>query len=203
MSDQKKKDNSTFLKKAQLRSHTLMMIDKPIVLEAYGGAGRLFARCYSHLLDGVVFESDPGKVAQLGLQRPSWAVYQCDSVQAIQDGVAAHLPVNFLDIDPYGDPWPAIEAFFSSSRPRPDRLAIVVNDGLRQKLRMNGGWTCKSLQTVVDRMGNACLHDQYLEVCRDLIQEKAAKAAYRLDRWVSYYCGHQGMMTHYAAIFVR
>ena len=92
------------------------------------------SRCYSHLDRGIVFEKNEAKAGLLGRQRPTWAVYEADSEYAISQGVGADLPVNFLDLDPYGQPWGTLEAFFSSDREFPDSIAVVVNDGLRQKL---------------------------------------------------------------------
>lgn len=152
---------------------------------------------------GVVFEKDPDKTKVLAVQRPAWAVYECDCEQAIAAGVGAHLPVNFLDCDPYGEPWPVIDAFFQSERPFPSMLAIVVNDGLRQKLKMNGGWNVASLEHVVARYGNNVLYANYLEICKELLQEKASQRGYALTRWAGYYCGHAQQMTHYAGLFTR
>ena len=176
------------------------MVDKPVVMETHGGAGRLFARCYSHLPAGVVFEKDPAKAELLGRQRPTWAVYEADCERALREGVGSHLEVNFCDLDPYGEPWPILDAFFDSDRPRAKRLVLVVNDGLRQKLKMNGGWSVNSLHAVVDRLGNSKLYERYLEICRDLVSEKAARAGYALKKWTGFHCGFAGQMTHYCAV---
>ncbi len=198
-----KRDNSTFDRKAWLRQRALTELEAPVVLETHGGMGKLFARCYSMIPDGVVFENNPVKAAQLGRQRPTWAVYEADCVRALAAGAGGHLPINFVDLDPYGEPWPALDAFFLGIKPTVPRLVLVVNDGLRQKLKMNGGWAVHSLQSIVDRFGNAVLYDRYLEICKDLVKEKAAKAGYSLRRWAGYYCGHLGQMTHYAAVLER
>lgn len=124
-------DNSTYTLKTSLRIKTLVHVPQPIVLEAYGGWGKLFLSCYYGLQGGVVFEKNPAKADYLARQRPTWAVYEADCVQAIAGGAEGHLPVNFLDLDPYGEPWPALNAFWKSERPWPELLAIVVNDGLR------------------------------------------------------------------------
>ncbi len=111
------------------------------------------------------------------------------------------LVVNFLDLDPYGEPWPALDAFLQSERQLPPRLVICTNDGLRQRaLRGNSGWTVKSLQPMVDRVGNAALHDNYLDVCRTMVTERAIAHNYRLEKWTGYYCGLHLMMTHWAAV---
>jgi hypothetical protein len=150
----------------------------------------------------VVFEKAPERAAVLGMQRPTWAVYEADCVMALAAGVGSHLPCNVLDVHPYGDPWPAITAFFESERPRPEIVFVVVNDGLRQKVRMGGAWNVGTLLGMVAKYGNA-LHGKYLEVCQELMTEKAAQAGYRLDRFAGYYCGHGHMMTHYLAVLSR
>lgn len=186
-----------------MRSRALLELEKPVVLETHGGFGKLYARCYSSVADGVVFESNPVKAARLGLQRPEWAVYEADCEEAMRAGVGGHLPVNFVDLDPYGQPWPALDAFFEGLKPQVPRLVLVVNDGLRQKMKSNSGWTVRGLESVIDRFGNAALYPRYLEVCKELVKEKAAKAGYVLRRWTGYYCGFRDQMTHYAAVFTR
>lgn len=197
------KDNSTFEQKSALRIKALREIANPVVMETHAGYGKLFARCYAHLKDGVCFEKKAEKAEALAKQRPTWAVYEADCVAAIRAGVGSHLEVNFLDLDPYGEPWPVLDAFLESERPKPERLVIVVNDGLRQKLKLQGAWKVHSMQAIVARRGNGDIYSQYLDVCRELMQEKAAKAGYRLRRWTAYYAGHNENMTHYAAVLER
>ncbi len=172
-------------------------------METHGSYGAIWNRCYMDIAQGVVFEKDPDKTKVLAVQRPTWAVYECDCEQALAAGIGAHLPVNFLDCDPYGEPWPVLDAFFLSERPFPPTLAIVVNDGLRQKLKMNGGWNVESLRDVVATYGNNVLYANYLDICKELLQEKASQRGYTLTRWAGYYCGHAQQMTHYAGLFTR
>ena len=195
------KDNSTYRQKVALRRKAVRMLDAPVVMETHGGKGVLFDACYSHLSDGVVFEKNPEKTSVLARQRPTWAVYEGDCVTCIAEGAGAHLPVNLLDLDPYGEPWPALDAFFQSERPRPGRLVVVVNDGLRQKLQI-AAWDVGSMRGMVAKYGNK-LAAHYLDVCAELLQEKAAQAGYRLDRFAGYYCGLSKHMTHYLAVLNR
>ena len=196
------KDNSTYWKKVSLRTQALKHVSTPIVMETHGGAGKLFERCYATFDQGVVFEKDPNKTKILAQQRPTWSVYECDCVGALAAGAGFHLPVNFLDVDPYGEPWPVLEAFFGSDRPFPKELHIVVNDGLRQKLATGGAWSCKSLAPVVEEFGND-LHSYYLDVCQILMATVAEKRGYSLTEFAGYYCGHALAMTHYWAILKR
>ena len=197
------KDNSTLRLKTQLRRNALEEIEAPVVMETHGGFGSIFLRCYFGIRNGIVFEKKPDKTAVLAKQRPTWAVYECDCETALRSGIGAHLDINFLDLDPYGEPWPILDAHFGSSRPFPHRLAVVVNDGLRQGLKMNGAWNVGSMAGVVSKYGNNALYKNYLEICQELMQEKAGQVGYTLTRWAGYYCGHADQMTHYAAILEK
>ena len=198
-----KKDNSTFRLKAQLRSKALRELDQPVVLETHGGWGKLFDQCYRDVPVGIVFENNVRKAEYLARQRPTWAVYEADCVRALREGVGSHLEVNFLDLDPYGEPWPAIDAFLTSDRPFPARLVVVVNDGLRQFLRTGSGWRATSVAEGLATRGNAVLHDEYLSICREMLERKAARQGYQLKRWAGYHCGFKLSMTHYAAVFEK
>jgi len=195
------RDNTAYKQKVAIRRKALDLINTPVVLETHGGKGGLYNACYTQIPSGVVLEKDPEKIAVLVKQRPAWAVYEGDCVRCLQAGAGAHLPINFLDIDPYGEPWPVMDAFLQSERPHPDILVIVVNDGLMQKLRI-GAWNVGSMQGMVQKYGNK-LHTIYLDVCGELMQEKAAKAGYNLNRFAGYYCGHLDQMTHYLAVLKR
>jgi len=174
-----------------------------VILETHGGYGAIFDACYSQFEQGLVFETDEKKTSVLVRQRPTWAVYESDCVAGIRAGLGGDLPITILDCDPYGEPWPAINAFFSSKREFQPRMGVVVQDGLKQTLGLQGGWKVKSLAGVVEKFGNAGLYDNYLQLCRILLEEKAAKAAYSLRRWTGYYCGAHQNITHYAAILER
>ena len=198
-----KRNNSTFKEKVALRRVMLrQMSESPVILETHGGLGRLWAACYAGVGAGVVFEKDEDKAAYLARQRPTWAVYEVDCVRALAGGVGAHLEVNVLDLDPWGEPWPAIGAFFESERPRAARLWVVVNDGLRDCIKTGRAWRVESLQGMVQHYGND-LFARYLDVCRELLTQKAAQAGYSLDRFAGYHCGAGGIITHYLASFSR
>ena len=206
-----KRDNTTKRRKVALRLALLRELQARgvapadvVVVETHGGWGTLGRHCYADVERGVVFEKDALRAARLAALRPTWAVYEGDCEAALAAGVGAHVEATLLDVDPYSDPWPALRAFFESERPRAPVLAVAVNDGLRQKLRLNAGWHVKSLAMATHRYGNSALYANYLEICKDLLSEAAAASggAYRLERWRAYYCGHADEMTHYGAIFV-
>ena len=187
--------------KVSLRRNLLKEVEQPVVLETHGGFGAIYRRCYAELAAGVVMEKDAAKADHLARQRPTWAVYECDCIGALAAGVGRHLPVNFVDFDPYGEPWPVIDAFFQSVRPWPPTLAIAVNDGLRQKVKINGAWSMESMKRTVAVYGNNNIYARYLEVCQEMLEEKAGQRGYTLTRWAGYYCGHNEQITHYAAVF--
>ena len=107
------KDNKTLVEKTHLRKQMLAKLDtEPCILETHGGTGELFLRCYADVREGAVFETDPKKAVTLLKQRPTWAVYESDCIWSLENGVASHLPINFIDFDPYGAAWEVIQAFF-------------------------------------------------------------------------------------------
>ena len=123
------KDNKSFLEKSHLRRLMLEKVDTPVILETHGGRGDLFRRCYAGVETGIVFETDALKAEVLVRQRPNWAVYE--------SAESAHLEVNFIDADPYGQAWQALHAFFESG-PRADKVVLVVHDGMRRNLKWYG-----------------------------------------------------------------
>jgi hypothetical protein len=197
------KDNSTKKEKLALRRLMLgAMKAPPVIMETHGGFGEVWASVYASVEAGIVFEKDESKAAVLARQRPGWAVYEADCIKSLAAGAGAHLTINVLDVDPYGEPWPVFDAFFSSTRPRADRLWVVVNDGLRQSIAMGKAWSVGSLAGVVETFGND-LHSKYLDVCKLLLKDKAAQAGYNLSRFGGYYCGAGKHMTHYLALLTR
>lgn len=193
------KDNSTLRQKIALRQAVLREIEAPVLMETHGGYGRIFTRCYRGIDAGCVLEKDSNKAKFLAQQRPTWAVYEGDAAALLSIGAGAHLRINLLDVDPYGDPFPTIHAFLMSQRPPVDSLWIVVNDGLRQKTKMGGAWSVETLKPAVAEFGND-LYPCYLDVCRWLLHKEAEQAQANLLRFSGYYCGYQKQMTHYAAM---
>jgi hypothetical protein len=198
------KDNSTLPKKVRLRRRMLRALGdvEPVIMETHGGKGRIFLECYSHVTRGIVIERETDKIEHLATQRPTWSVVQGDSLRILAYGIGDHLPVNFLDVDPWGDPWPTLKGFFWSDRPKPDRLVVVVQDGLRQKVQQGGGWDVASLEPMVKKYGSE-FGAIYLDVSQDFLQTIADQGGYEMETWHGYHCGHQDLQTHSAAIFRR
>jgi len=192
------KDNQTLPFKIADRKALLSSMDEaPVVMETHGGAGGIFLSCYREVEQGIAFEKDPAKAAVLAQQRPAWAIYEADCVASLAGGAGGHLLVNVLDVDPYGECWPVLAAFFGSERPRSERLYVAVNDGLRQKIK-TGAWAVKSMSSMVRKYGNA-LCGLYLQVCEELLAHHAKIAGYEIKRFYGYYCGASKGMTHFVA----
>lgn len=197
-----KKDNSTFDAKKDLRRKFIQDQQPAFILETHGGTGHLWQACYSHL-PGIVFEIDEVKVEVLAKQRPEWIIYQADATTALLEGYTLDHTIEFIDIDPYGEPWPIIDALLFGKTKLHNTLTLVVNDGLRQKLQTGSGWNVKSLSPIINRYGSSTLCAQYLGIVQELLKAKVVEAGFALDHFEGYYTGHNGMMTHYAAVISR
>lgn len=174
------------------------------VLETHGGYGHLWQACYADVPAGVVFDKAPEKAEALALQRPTWRVYEADCITALGAGVGAGLPVTLVDVDPYGQPWPVIDALLAGWRDvLPDRWGIAVHDGLRHRLKIGVGYATESLRTMLVRYGTQQLYTRYLDVCADLLTDKLAAAGFALTRWSGFYSGDLLANTHYAAVCKR
>lgn len=170
-------------------------------LETHGGYGEVWKRVYSGIPRGVVIEKAAEKTAVLARQRPGWIVFEGRAEQVIGSGVLRGLGVDFIDCDPYGSPWGVLTAALGSIDG--PLIGVVVNDGMRQRLRIKQGWTSKALAEEVLRYGNERLFADYLEVCREKLGGLLAAAGFDLAWWAGYYTGHNHDMTHYGAVGVR
>lgn len=190
--------NSALSTKLAVRRAVLKQLPAPIVMETHGGNGEVFKRLYSHYSFGVVMEKEKRRAAHLTRQRPGWAVYCVDSLKALQGGVLENIPFTLYDIDPFGDPWPHVDAILD--RPKhPGEFWFVVNDGLRKKAQLAGAWDCASLQLAVQHFGNGRMPRDYGESCHWLMQQKAEARGFSLLRFYFTYAGYQDAMTHYYA----
>lgn len=228
------REHSTLDQKVHLRQQVLADIARdptrdprlpPIVLEAYGGSGSVYARCYGPrrllsaelpvlatlpaVTDGVVLERDAQKVDRLTIVRPHWAVYQGDTPALLGSGLGGHLACDLWDIDPYGESLTTLTALLMSCaqglRPSPPTVWIAANDGARQALRRRAAavWEADYLpKQIVDRYGTA-LEMNYLDVVREILESLARIAGYTVERYDGYYCGHVLQNTHYWARLER
>ena len=195
----KQKDNSTIDRKVALRRQALRHVptDAPI-LETHGGYGRIFDRVYHRHTAGVVLEKDDRKVALLARQRPTWRVYHGLAEKALAAGLARDMAFAFVDLDPYGSPFDVLDAFFQAGRQFAPRLELVVNDGMRNKVRVGSAWHVHCLREIVERYGNDLL-GVYLDVAREMVATLAQRVGYAITAWKGYYCGSNNDITHYWA----
>lgn len=198
------RDNNDLEFKIKLRKSFLKSIsDAPVILEIYGGSGRIFNRVYSKYEHGVVLEKNPEKVEFLCKQRPSWAVYECDSVKALSDGFYVWKNFNFIDCDPYSNPYLSLEAFFHGRKMLPENLAIVVTDGMPLAIQLRGGgWRVKIPQELVQKFGNN-LNNNYIEVVRYYWNQKAAELGYTVSRFEAKMGGTRKHMCYYGVALSR
>jgi hypothetical protein len=202
-----RQNNSTVGKKLQLRRGLLqrLAVPDPYVLETHGGRGAIWKKLYSNFPTGAALEKDPANAEFLARQRPDWAVYEVHSERVLGAGLLRWKEVDFLDVDPYGEPWPVLEAFFSAEHGRrfADRMALAVNDGLRQNARIKGSWKIGSMKEEVRKYGNDNIRPHYLQICKDKLGRIVGKVGYTVEHWAGYYTGNFDDMTHYGAVLVR
>lgn len=198
-----KKDNSGIMVKIKMRSMLLKELPSARILESHGGVGRIYSMIYSGIEKGVVFEKDKRKAEILMRQRPKWSVYCGDCVPAISKGVGFHVEPNFFDIDPYGEPWPVIFSIFENSHRIPDKWCMVVNDGLRQKLQMGGGWSVKSMKDEAKVFGSSNMAKNYHMIVEEKISNLCEMNGFDVKKWAIHYSGRGKQMTHYAGVFMR
>ena len=193
------KDNKSLIEKSHLRRLMLKKVDTPVILETHGGRGDLFRRCYAGVEMGIVFETDAHKAEVLVRQRPNWAVYESDCVYALESGVGSHLEINFIDVDPYGQAWQVLHAFFESDRPRADKVVLVVHDGIRRTLQKFGTRDFELFQSIVDRVGETYIARNYIEVCEDMLTEMVGSAGYAVESFGGFYSRKDKDQTHFFA----
>lgn len=198
------KDNSTRSQKVMLRHTALQLLgdETPVILETHGGWGDLWSALYSHVEDGLVFETDPDKAIRLAEQRPTWSVYQADCEISLKGGAGSHLTFNFMDVDPYGSPWEAIQAYFASDRPFAGRMVLVVNDGLRKRAGMTA-WHIDILQPWIEKYGNHNMFRAYPQVVPELLGGLVAAAGYEVRHFDYTVTGWNAQMLHYLAVLER
>ena len=176
-------------------------IENPVVMETHAGFGKLYERLYSHVVQGVAFEKDENKANVLAIQRPTWAVYNNDSKQMLEAGVGFHIPLNFFDLDPYGDPWPTLDALLMNADKLPDRFGVAVNDGLRRFVMLGRGGK-SSVASYLVRHGSQA-GEKYPKICQEIMADKLGKVGLELVKWAVHSSGHGGQMTNYTAVAER
>lgn len=197
-----RQDNSAFEQKVLIRRHALSLVEQQVIMETHGGTGALYTKLYRRLMEGVVFEKHPDKTEILARQRPSWAVYEADCIQALRAGAGAHLAVNYLDVDPHGISIEVVDAFLNSARPKVGRLVLVGTDGGRMRVRFQSAWCTAAFTEIVAEFGNS-FHDCYLDALEWYIRRRAAVAGYTVEQFGGTYSGHLHDVALYMAVLAH
>jgi len=194
-------DHTTFAQKVRLRNRVLSWSGTAVdVLETHGGFGRVYERTWYRATRGAVIEQEADKVEHLARQRPSWSVYEGDSLKALRAGLFRSRAFDIVDIDPFGSSLDYMAEMFAPERARPAAWWMVVNCGLRHTLELKQAWRVNALQDLAKRHGaTADYFHRYLDAVQVLMREHAAKVGQRVAWFDGYYCGHAHQMTHYAA----
>lgn len=196
-----KQQQSTHLGlKIALRAAVRAQVGAPFLLECYGGSGAMYRACW-RACPGVVLEKDPAYVGTLARERPTWKVYEGDTVAMLHAGLVAYLPITLVDCDPYGQPWPALEAFLMAQRVWQESWGLVVTDGGIQKIQLSGGWDMPGWEPYIQRYGNG-LMAHYLAVCRERLQDLVTSYGYDIAWWHGQY-GVGRHIAYYGAVLRR
>lgn len=202
--EEERRDHTEWALKVQLRQWLTAQLGlaDPVVLETHGGEGRLW-QAGPRWARGLVLEKDPARCAVLERQRPAgWDVVCGNSASLLLRGYAAQQAFDLVDIDPHRQPWPTLDAYFTSQRCYAPRLGLVVTDSLRQCVRYNGGTRIHGLLPYVARYGRH-VHRFYLEVCKERLGDLIAPLGYQVTAWQGQYGGVIKTMTYVAYVLER
>ncbi len=187
------KDNSTFFEKTELRRRIIKAERPRMILETHGGFGRIYDACYRGMR-GAVCEIKKDAAGVLAMQRPEWAVYCGESEKIIRSGLMTCFPFDFIDLDPYGEPFTILEAIVAGGLG--ERVRVVVNDGLRNKIKVGGAWNCGVMKEIVADFGNQ-LNAKYLAAAQEKTRRILDRGGFKMSGFKGYHCGHANDMTHY------
>jgi len=166
--------------------------------------GALVRQVYPEDVAGVAFAEKNDDADQIAIERPTWAVYATNVDAALRRGLGRHMSITVLDVDCDSNPWPTLEAFFMSDRPRYRELGIVVSDRLRPRLRRNGAYSIPSMLPALERYrDSAAIDESYLEVCQWNLGRIADALGYTIKDWTAYHCDRREEATHFAALLCR
>lgn len=200
MPDQQR-DNDTLEEKLSWRREALRLVaTEPVALECYGGWGLLGRELYRDIRRGVVMEKASPRCALLAELRPTWSVYEGDTIRMLRVGAGRHLTINYLDVDPYGSPWETLHAFFESTRPFAQRMVVVAHDGIHRLVQMGRAWSVEVLDTMVREFGNSHVKEHYGAVSLILLGDIAEVAGYDVVDWRWAAGGDRKKNAHWLAV---
>lgn len=164
------------------------------VLETHGGTGWLASTVYAGRT-GIGIELNQRKAAARARILPAWWSIVGDSASVLRSGALRWFAPAIIDVDPYGDPWPALEAA-AAGVSVPPAVVLAVTDGLPRALQIRD-YRVPSLRADIAAHGLDYVREYYEEICRRRIQRLFP--AYTIDRWVYAESGKGRGLALYAA----
>lgn len=204
----KKSRNSSLPEKVRLRSAALAALpDPPIILETHAGEGAIFLQCYSHIRRGWAFEKEGDLVEHATRQREGWFCYKGEAEKILAEA-DDYFNANFIDIDPYGSPWPTFEALFLPGRLNHPTIMLCVHDGSRRFLSLGGSgandqrWRKGILADLAKEFGDSAWR-RYGDLAMVGLSRLIKPCGYTIDQWAYSNTGHDNHSTHYWATLKR
>ncbi len=131
----KKRDHGSFELKLLLRKKLIRGITQAAALDLFAGEGRLLLELCAGFERVHAVEKDPAKWSVLTRRlqeegRANVSVWRMDNASFIREVLPGIGGINFIDLDSYGNPLPAVKRLFSVWRPE-RTTAVAVTDGGR------------------------------------------------------------------------
>lgn len=167
------KDNTeTHHKLAVRRRAAETLGEGDFILEAFAGSGEMYSALW-HRWAGFTMDKDLAKVTRAAKQRKRWGCYQGDTLRALEAGWLENIEFKLVDFDPYGEPWPALQAYFAGHLAFHSPWVAVCTDGywsqrnLASKSRCLFGYGGGRFSGMSDRA--------YIEICHDFVRSLASR----------------------------
>lgn len=168
------KDNTHLVAKRHLRALVLKMTPEPVVLETHGGVGEMRRQVWRDA-PGLMVEKDPNKAQVLAERFPHQTVLCGNSLHLLEADPVWPVPFTIVDIDAYGDPYPAIDHAFACAHL--GAFALVVTDGLIGAAKLGTAWSKSTLRPWVQVHGSGNAYKRWPDVVRFLIGASADRHA--------------------------
>jgi hypothetical protein len=181
---QAKKHNSKVAHKLLVRQRVAGLLGNSAeILETFSGEGLMYDGCWS-MFSGACIDSDAAKARDSARSRPRWRTYCGDTGRALSAGWLSSVAFDVVDIDPYGEPWPYVRAFFDTERAMPDQWWLILTDGYWPQMNRSG----MSKTLFGDRCGqriSGVSAASYIEMSRDFIGGEAERVGFVVGGMVS------------------
>lgn len=128
----KAKHNSSLRLKQTLRLQaTRDLPSSARVLEGFAGEGGMYRSCWARFA-GACMDNVAHKAAWAARTRPNWTCWEGDTLKALEAGMFPE-PFDVVDLDAYGEPWPFVRAWATSSRQFATVTHLFLTDGYRRQ----------------------------------------------------------------------